>query len=224
VILGSAHPLSGLHKPHNSLYIINPDGQIIDRYDKRFCSGNPVDNTGDLAHYTAGNHFAIFKINGIQCSTLICYDYRFPELYRALKQQRVDLVFHSFHAGNMDAARKRMMEEQVGEAYHVLNPGKTLPEITIPATMISNAANNYLWISASNTSAQESCWGSFMVRPDGVIIRKLPKNEDELLITEIDLDHKYYDSTRLWRDRAMQGHFYSGELISDPKSEDRSIY
>ena len=38
VILGSTHRLSEGNKPHNSLYIINSEGQIIDRYDKRFCT------------------------------------------------------------------------------------------------------------------------------------------------------------------------------------------
>ncbi|MDX1523336.1 MAG: carbon-nitrogen hydrolase family protein, partial [Anaerolineae bacterium] len=40
VILGSAHRLSGDHKPHNSLYIINDAGHLIDRYDKMFCAGD----------------------------------------------------------------------------------------------------------------------------------------------------------------------------------------
>jgi predicted amidohydrolase len=40
VILGTAHRLTGKHKPHNSLYIINDKGQLVDRYDKRFCAGD----------------------------------------------------------------------------------------------------------------------------------------------------------------------------------------
>ena len=40
VILGTSHRLSGRHKPHNSLYIINDRGRIIDRYDKMFCTGD----------------------------------------------------------------------------------------------------------------------------------------------------------------------------------------
>jgi predicted amidohydrolase len=31
VILGSAHRLTGRHKPHNSLYIINDHGTLVDR-------------------------------------------------------------------------------------------------------------------------------------------------------------------------------------------------
>ena len=35
VILGSAHRLSGRNMPHNSQYVINPKGEIVERYDKR---------------------------------------------------------------------------------------------------------------------------------------------------------------------------------------------
>src|SRR5438045_2884684 len=39
VLLGSAHRLSGGHKPHNCVYVISDAGEIVDRYDKRFCTG-----------------------------------------------------------------------------------------------------------------------------------------------------------------------------------------
>ena len=38
VVLGSAHPLSEPNWPHNSLYVISDDGQVVTRYDKRMCS------------------------------------------------------------------------------------------------------------------------------------------------------------------------------------------
>jgi deaminated glutathione amidase len=46
VVLGSAHRLTGTTKPHNCLYVINDLGELVDRYDKRFCSG---DQTGQGA-------------------------------------------------------------------------------------------------------------------------------------------------------------------------------
>jgi predicted amidohydrolase len=82
VVLVSAHPLTGRRKPHNSLYIIDDRGQIVDRYDKMFCSGDPSEKTGDLAHYTPGDHFSDFSIKGVRCGPLICHDYRYPGLYR----------------------------------------------------------------------------------------------------------------------------------------------
>lgn len=95
VILGSTHRLSEPHKPHNSLYIVNAAGQIIDRYDKRFCAGDTSEQTGDLAHYSPGNHFSVFEIEGIRCGALIYHDNRYPELYREYKRRGVQLMFHS---------------------------------------------------------------------------------------------------------------------------------
>ena len=221
VVLGSSHPLSGKNKPHNSIYIINNKGKIQDRYDKRFCTSDAFGKNGELKHFSPGNHFCYFSIKGIRCGTLICHEYRYPELYREYIKMGVQLIFHSFHAANMDPVRQKEMEDEVGRKYHPINPGNTLPEITMPSTMISYAANNHLWISCSNSSAPESCWGSLVVRPDGVIEGRLKKNSDELLITEINTEIEYYDATAAWRERAMKGVYHSGEHVNDKRSHNR---
>lgn len=220
VLLGSAHRLEQ-NKPYNCVYIINEQGALVDRYDKMFCAGTPEEDSEDLLHYSPGYHFSIFEIMGIKCVVLICHEYRYPELYRAYKKMGVQLMFHAYHAGNMDLERKRRMEAQVGAEHFEYNFGKTLPEITMLATMISYAANNFVWISCSNTSAYESCWPSMMVRPDGVVTGRLNKHEAGILLTEIDTEAQYYDSTQHWRDRAMEGIFHSGSLVRDPRIENR---
>lgn len=220
VILGSAHPLSPPHKPHNSLYLIDHQGKLADRYDKRFCAGaNEQDE--ELAHFTPGDHPVVFEVNGWKCGLLICHEYRYPELYRELVKEGVQVVFHSFHAASMDSDRQQFMEAQVGKENFAHNPGRTLPEITMPATLISYAANNALWISAANSSAPESCFGAFMVRPDGVITGRLPKSQPALLISQLDPDAAFYDSTKAWRRRAMEGQLHSGTLVEDIRSKDR---
>lgn len=222
VILGSTHRLTGKNKPHNSLYIIDDKGKLIDRYDKLFCAGDLSENTGDLVHYSSGNHFSTFTIHSVRCGTLICHDYRYPELYRAYKRMHVQVIFHSFHAGHMLPERLEAMQAEVGEELRKINPGSTIPEITMPATMISCAANNYMWISCSNTSAKESCWASFIVRPDGVIKSRLRRNTTGILITAVDTEEKWYDSTAAWRERSMNGIYYSGTLVQDKRSEERA--
>lgn len=221
-IVGSAHRLSGDHKPHNSLYIINDQGQLIDRYDKMFCAGNAAENTGDLAHYTPGNHFSVFEIEGVRCGTLICHEYRYPELYREYQKRGVQLVFHSYHAGHIDAERFRQMQEGVGLENHAFNPASTLPGITQPAAMHMAAADNYMWISCPNSSARESCWPSFFVRPDGVITGRLQLHETDILYSTVDTDDVFYDSTAAWRERAMNGIFHSGTLVQDARSDNRT--
>jgi predicted amidohydrolase len=221
VILGSTHKLTGRNKPHNSLYIINDSGKLADRYDKMFCAGDKTGKTGDLAYYSPGNHFSVFNIKGIRCGVLICHEYRYPELYREYKRKGVQLMFHSYHAANMKRAQFREMQRQVGFEFHKFNRGTTLPEITMPATMQAAAASSHVWISCSNSSARESCWPSFFVRPDGVITGRLRRNVSGVLISMVDTKEKLYDSTAVWRNRAMKGIYYSGKLVKDRRSRER---
>ncbi|NNE35544.1 MAG: carbon-nitrogen hydrolase family protein, partial [Rhodothermales bacterium] len=114
VLLGSSHELSEGRKPHNCVYVIDDQGMIVDRYDKRFCSGDLQSKSGDLSHYTPGDYSCVFEVRGLKCGVLICYDYRFPELYRDYKRNGVDVLFHSFHAGNINPKLLQEMQSQVG--------------------------------------------------------------------------------------------------------------
>ena len=87
--------------------------------------------------------------------------------------------------------------------------------------MIASASNNHVWISCSNSSARESCWPAFVVRPDGVVSGKLRRNVAGVLVTEIGANDRYYDSTAAWRGRAARGVFHSGRLVKDPRSSAR---
>jgi predicted amidohydrolase len=60
IVVGSAHRLGGGHKPHNCLYVIDPSGGIVDRYDKLFTVGPPSEDDADLRHYSTGSHFVAF--------------------------------------------------------------------------------------------------------------------------------------------------------------------
>lgn len=205
VLLGSTHRLQGRHKPHNCVYVINPKGRIVSRYDKRFCTGQRGKPTHDLCHYSPGNHGSTFRVRGIVCGVLICYDYRFPELYRTYLKQGVKVIFQSFHN-----ARSTVVED---ETYNIW---KTI----VPATMACRAAENHFWISANNSTARPSRWGSFSVRPDGAILQQLPLHRPGVLITDISLNRSLFDAAAPWRDRAMQGQLHSGKLVQDTRSED----
>lgn len=208
VLLGSSHRLSDGHKPHNCVYVIDAHGKLVNRYDKRFCTGKAGGKpTLDMAHYSPGNRACVFKIKGVRCSTLICYDYRFPELYRDLKRQNVQVVFQSFHN-----ARKTVVSD---DSYNIW---KTI----VPATMSCRAAENHFWISANNSTTKPSCWPSFAVRPDGAVVGELKLHKPGVLITDFELNPKFFDAPGLWRDCAMAGQLHSGCLVDDPRSADVS--
>jgi predicted amidohydrolase len=195
VVLGSIHRLSEGVKPHNSLYVINAAGEIIDRYDKRFCTN------GDLNYFSPGDHFVNFDLNGINCGLLICYDIRFPELYREYTKNHTDLVFHSFY----NARQKK---------------GSIHPVI-MPITAQARAATNFVYVSLTNSSATES-WPCHFITPDGLIQNKLEKNTPGVLISTVDLSNKYYDASGKHRENALNGVLNSGEIIEDQHSTNRT--
>jgi deaminated glutathione amidase len=206
VVLGSSHRLSGRHRPHNSLYVIDDRGRLVDRYDKMFCTGHRRASGGDLDHYSPGDHFVTFKVRGIVCGLQICHDMRYQELYRECRRRGVQVMFHAYHNGHVTPAVFRR-----GNIWGVI----------VPATMQTYAANNAMWISASNTSARISYWPSFCVRPDGSLAGRLAVNRAGVLLTTVDTALKIYDASREWRDRAMNGIYHSGATVRDARSRER---
>ena len=194
VIVGSMHPLSPPNKPHNCLYLIAPDGILVNRYDKRFCTMT------DLKNYTPGNRFVNFTVNGVKCSLLICFDLRFPELYRKLRTQNIDCIFQSF--------------------YNARQKGPSVHTHIMRQTMQTRAATNYFWISMANASGRYSPYPSCFIQPDGKIVKQLTINRAGSMINSVDLKKSFYDPSALFRDLAISGKLSNAALtIKDPRSE-----
>jgi predicted amidohydrolase len=199
VVLGSTHRLTEPNKPHNSLYLIGPNGKIVDRYDKRFCTAR------DLHHYTPGNRFANFTVNGVKCSLLICFDVRFPELYRQLYKQGVNCILQSF--------------------YNARQKGPSVHTHIIRQTMQCRAATNYFWVSLANSSGYYSPYPSCIIAPDGKIVKQLKSNRAGIMVNKIDLKKKFYDPMADFRDMAIKGELNNApKAIKDPQSRNTKVF
>lgn len=197
VVLGSSHPLTEPQKPHNSLYLINPEGKLIDRYDKRFCT------EVDFNHYTPGNHFVHFEVNGVKCSLLICFDLRFPELYRILYKGGVKCIFQSF--------------------YNARQQGPSLHSEIMQQTMQANAANNGFWVSMTNSCGWYCPYPSCFIQPDGRIISQLEDHKEGFSMNTVDLTKDFYDPSAAYRDMAIEGKLTNGDhIIEDIRSKERT--
>ncbi len=199
VVLGSTHRLTEPNKPHNSLYLIGPGGRLTDRYDKRFCTKY------DLRRLTPGNRFVNFTVNGVKCSLLICFDLRFPELYRQLLKENVSCIFQSF--------------------YNARQKGPpSVHTYIMRQTMQCRAATNYFWVSMANSSGYYSPYPSCFIQPDGKIARRLRSNRAGLMVNTVDLSKKFYDPMANFRDMAVKGKFSNGpKTIRDPRSRNTTI-
>jgi predicted amidohydrolase len=89
-VLGSAHPLTPPHRPHNSLYVISDRGQVVTRYDKRFCSHTEI-----TRFYSPGFEPVVFDINGYRFGCVICIEVNFPQLFAEYNHLGVDCLLLS---------------------------------------------------------------------------------------------------------------------------------
>jgi len=193
VVLGSIHKLTEPNKPHNCLYLIDPKGRVVGRYDKRFCLSD------ELAFYTPGDRFVNFTVNGVKCSLLICFDSRFPELYRQLYKQGVNCILQSF--------------------YNARQKSPSVHTYIMRQTMQCRAATNYFWVSMSNSSGYYSPYPSCFIQPDGKIVRQLRQNRAGIMVNKVDLGKRFYDPMTDFREMAIQGRLNNRpKAINDKRS------
>ena len=63
----------------NESVVIEPNGTEIARY----CKTHPFSFGGESEHFEAGNRLVLFPWGGLSVCPLICYDLRFPEIFRS---------------------------------------------------------------------------------------------------------------------------------------------
>jgi predicted amidohydrolase len=92
-VIGSCHFVDASARPRNSLYIIDPQGEVLDRYDKRFCSQSEI-----TEWYSAGKKQVVFEVNGLRIGCATCIEIQFPEVFLDYEKQDVDCVLFSSYS------------------------------------------------------------------------------------------------------------------------------
>ena len=150
------------NKVLNTTLVFNPDGQQIARYDKIHLFGfqTTTERYQESETIEAGNEPGLLKIslNGNEWTfgLSICYDLRFPELYRALGQVDCHIIPAAF----------------------TYTTGKDHWEVLLRARAIENQC--YVLASAQGGvhQNQRRTWGnSMLIDPWGEILAKLPEGE-----------------------------------------------
>lgn len=89
----STHVIAGVVLNENGKYsnaMIHFDsyGNVCEVYRKM----HPFSLAGEHNHYTAGESPVVFTIDGVRIGAAICYDLRFPELFRQYGKLRTDVI------------------------------------------------------------------------------------------------------------------------------------
>lgn len=176
VVAGSVAVLKN-DELYNTLYAFDRSGNVVAEYDKVH-SFSPLD---EHLHFKGGDHIVNFQLDGIDCSAVICYDIRFPELIRAATVKGVDLMF-------IPAAWPEI------RTHHWVTLG------------LARAIENQMFVCTVNQAsyAEETKYGghSMLIDPFGEEILHLGDNE-EVQTGEIDLDtiEGIRESINVYRDR-----------------------
>ncbi len=93
VVLGCNHRLDNAKRPHNSLYVISDKGEIIHRYDKRYCS-----NTEVTGWYTPGTDPIYFDVEGFRFGCALCIEINFMEVFAQYEQVQADCILFSAYS------------------------------------------------------------------------------------------------------------------------------
>ena len=155
----------------NRSILINSKGKIIKRYDKIHMFDVNISNKEthrESNTFRAGKNIAILNLNNIKIGFTICYDLRFPNLFRRLAKKGSEVIL-------MPAA-------------FTVPSGKAHWEIMIR----SRAIENSLFIIATNMCGthhnnRKTYGHSMLVNPWGKIITKA-SSKSSILNTEINLD------------------------------------
>jgi omega-amidase len=74
-------------KPHNESVIVGPDGAVVSRYAKI----QPFSGGGETQCHAAGTEIVTFDWGGFLVAPFVCYDLRFPELFRSAVRRGANL-------------------------------------------------------------------------------------------------------------------------------------
>src|SRR5262249_17831377 len=87
------HRLTPPNRPHNSLYVIAPDGALVTRYDKRFCSHTEISR-----FFTPGRAPRVFDVDGWRFGCALCIEIQFAEVFHEYADLGVDCVLFSSYS------------------------------------------------------------------------------------------------------------------------------
>jgi predicted amidohydrolase len=151
----------------NTAVVFNPDGDLVAQYSKIHMFDVVLDGVAtyeESATVAPGNEIATFDIDGFRVGLAICYDLRFPELFRILALRGADLV--------------------VLPAAFTMTTGKDHWEILIRARAIENGVYMMAPGQFGTYDAVHWCYGrSLIVDPWGTVLATAPDQESVISAT-----------------------------------------
>jgi nitrilase len=165
-VIGGTVPLKTGDPAHarNACLVFAPDGTLAARYDKlhlfRYDSGR--ERYDESAALEAGNEPVAVQAGALRIGLSVCYDLRFPELYRALMRPPCDLI-------------------SVPSAF-TWTTGRAHWELLVRARAVENQCYVIAPAQGGTHENGRRTWGhSMVVDPWGEVLAQLPEGEGVVL-------------------------------------------
>lgn len=166
IILGSVALKSNADtKTTNTCFTINREGKIVKRYDKKYMYqvNRPDFKLDEMEDTIPGTEDGIAVLDGVKVGLAICFDLRFPEYFRALTKQGVQIIFLPSH-----------FRKDTGEkAWDIL--------------VNARAIENQVYICACNQTGPKLCGKTKVISYDGSILKQIEEAEG-ILTVDLDLE------------------------------------
>jgi predicted amidohydrolase len=163
--------VEGAERFHNTSVVFDPDGEIVARYRKLHMFDVEVDGKlyEESATVAPGAGAVVTPLGGVPVGLSICYDLRFPELYRRLAAQGARLV--------------------TVPAAFTMETGKDHWEVLLRARAIENQVYVLAAAQCGTYPPGNACFGhSMIVDPWGVVVAQGGYREG-VVVADVDLGH-----------------------------------
>ncbi|MGE4561628.1 MAG: N-carbamoyl-D-amino-acid hydrolase [Rhodospirillales bacterium] len=184
---------NGMRRHFNTSILVDPNGGTVGKYRKTHLPGHDeYDPNRTFQHlekkyFEEGDTgFRVWRTMGGIFGMCICNDRRWPETYRVMGLQGVEMVLLGFNTPNTNPQRPE--EEAELRTFH--------SDLSVQAGAYQNGTWVVAVAKAGNEDGHELLGGSTIVHPSGQILARTETLDDELIVADCNLDDcNFYKET-----------------------------
>ena len=187
---------------HNTTAVIDADGTYLGKYRKMHIPDDPA--YFEKFYFTPGDlGYKVFETKFAKIGVLICWDQWYPEAARLTSLMGAEILFYPTAIGWATSQDEATNTEQY-------NAWQTIQRSHAIANGVHVVSVNR--VGFEQDGAMKFWGGSFVSNPFGTLLSKASHDEEEVMVTEIDLDKtdSYRTHWPFMRDRRIDSY---GEIV-----------
>jgi predicted amidohydrolase len=201
----------GVEHRYNTAILVDREGRIVGKYRKIHLPGH-ADHDPERTHqhlekryFEVGNlGFPVWRTMGGILGMCICNDRRWPETYRVMGLQGVEMVLLGYNTPTTNSQAPQESPETRMFHNHL--------------SMQAGAYQNSTWVVGVAKAGVEDghplMGGSAIVAPDGRIVAQASSEDDELVVADCDLDATVFGKQTIFNFAAHRRPEHYGRITS----------